>query len=58
MYRESVGIPMGINCAPLGLFLFCYARDVMLFLFDKNQADAIEAFNSILLRLRDCLKCE
>ena len=30
----------------------------MLFLYEKNQADAIEAFNGIMIRLRDCLKCE
>ena len=31
LYRQIVGIPMGINCAPLvaDLFLFCYERDFM-----------------------------
>ena len=39
---------MGTNCAPLvaDLFLFCYERDFMLSLPDKNQADVVEAFNS------------
>ena len=39
---------MGTNCAPLvaDLFLFCYERDFMLSLFDNNQTDSIEAFNS------------
>ena len=40
---------MGINCAPLvaDLFLFCFVRYFMLSLSDNNQADIIEAFNSI-----------
>ena len=48
LYRQIVGIPMGTNCAPLvaDLFLFCYERDFMLSLSDKNQTDIIEAFNS------------
>ena len=31
LYRQIVGIPMGINCAPLvaDLFLFCYERYFM-----------------------------
>ena len=39
---------MGTNCAPLvaDFFLFCYERDFMLSLCDKNQADVVEAFNS------------
>ena len=28
------------------LFLFCYERDFLTFLFDYNQADIIEAFDS------------
>ena len=32
LYRQTVGIPLGTNCAPLvaDLFLFCYGRDFML----------------------------
>ena len=39
-YRQSVGIPMGTNCAPLvaDLFLFCYERDFMKDLSSDNQA--------------------
>ena len=39
LYRQIVGIPMGTSCAPLvaELFLFCYERDFMLSLSDKNQ---------------------
>ena len=48
LYRQIIGIPMGINCVPLvaDLFLFCYARDFMKSLSPDNQADIIEAFKS------------
>ena len=38
LYRQSVGIPMGTNCAPLvaDLFLFCYERDFMKNLSSDN----------------------
>ena len=31
LYRQTIGIPTGTNCAPLvaELFLFCYERDFM-----------------------------
>ena len=55
LYRQTIGIPMGTNCAPLvaDLFLFCYERDVMKSLSRENQADIIEAFNSISRYLDD-----
>ena len=48
LYRQTIGIPMGTDCAPLvaDLFLFCYERDFMKSLSRENQADIIEAFNS------------
>ena len=48
LYRQIVGIPMGINCVPLvaDLFLFCYERDFRLSLSDNNQTYIIEAFTS------------
>ena len=48
LYRQTIGIPMGTNCAPLvaDLFLFCYERDFMKSLLRENQADIFEAFNS------------
>ena len=48
LYRQIVGIPMGINCSPLVavLFLFCYERDFMTSLSNDNQANIMEAFNS------------
>ena len=47
LYRQTIGIPMGTNCAPLvaDLFLFCFERDFMKSLSRENQADIIEAFN-------------
>ena len=46
LYRQTVGIPMYTNCAPIvaDLFLFCYERDFMLSLSDNNQTAIIEAF--------------
>ena len=60
LYRQIVGIPMGTNCAPLvaDLFLFYYERDFMLPLSDNNQADIIEAFNSISRYLDDLLNMD
>ena len=51
---------MGTNCAPLvaDLFLFCYARDLMLSLSDNNQTDIIEAFNSTSRYLDDLLNID
>ena len=53
LYRQTIGIPMGTNCAPLvaDLFLFCYERDFMKSLSRENQADIIEA----LIQLQDTL---
>ena len=60
VYRQTVGIPMGTNCAPLvaDLFLFCYERDFMKSLSDSNQADIIEAFNSTSRYLDDLLNID
>ena len=56
LYRQIVGIPMGINCSPhiadlffllFFLFLFfCNERDVMTSLSDDKEAEIIQAFNS------------
>ena len=53
LYRQTIGIPMGTNCASLvvDLFLFCYERDFMKPLSRENQADIIEA----LIQLQDTL---
>ena len=56
-YRQTIGIPMGTDCAPhvADLFLFCYERDFMKSLSQENQADIIEAFNSTSIYLDDLL---
>ena len=60
LYRQTIGIPMGTYCAPLvaDLFLFCYERDFMKSLSWENQADNIEAFNSISRYLDDLLNID
>ena len=60
LYRQIVGIPMGIHCAPFAadLFLFCYERDFMTSLSDDNQADITEAFNSTSRYLDDLLNID
>ena len=60
LYRQIVGIPIGTNCAPLvaDLFMFCYERDFMLSLSDKNKIDNIEAFNSTSRYLDDLLNID
>ena len=53
LYRQTIGISMGTNCAPLvaDLFHFCYGRDFMKSLSRENQIDIIEAF----IQLQDTL---
>ena len=60
LYRQTFGIPIGINCAPLvaDLFLFCYERDFMKSLSRENQTDIIEAFNSTSRYLDDLLNID
>ena len=57
LYRQTIGILMGTNCAPLvvDLFLFYYERDFMKSLSRENQADINEAFNSTSRYLDDLL---
>ena len=53
LYWQTIGIPMGTNCAPLvaDVFLFCYERDLMKSLSHENQADVIEAYLDNLLNI-------
>ena len=55
LYRQTIGILMGTNCAPLvaDSFLFCYERDFIKSLSRENQSDFIEAFNSTSRYLDD-----
>ena len=60
LYRQSVGIPTGTNCAPLvaDLFLFLYDRDFMTSLSDVKQAEIIKAFKSTSRYLDDLLNID
>ena len=60
LYTQSVGIPMGTNCAPLvaDLFLFCYEREFMKTICNDNQADIIKAFNTMSRYLDDLLNID
>ena len=51
LYRQTICIPMGTNCAPpvADLFLFSYESDFMKSLSHENQADIIEAFAIVIL---------
>ena len=60
VYRQTIGIPMGTNCAPLvaDLILLWYERDFMKSLSRENQADFIEAFNSTSRYLDDLINID
>ena len=60
LYRQTIGIPMGTNCASLvaDLFLFYYERDFMKSLSRENLGDIIEAFNSTSRYLDDLLNID
>ena len=60
LYRQTIGIPMGTNCAPLvaDLFLFCNERSFMKSLSREYQTDIIEAFNSTSRYLDDLLNID
>ena len=57
VYRQTDGIPMGTNCAPLiaDLFLYCYERDFMLSLAPDTQAHIVDAFDTTSRYLDDIL---
>ena len=60
LYRQTIGIPMGTNCAPLvaDLFLFCYESNFMKPVSRENQAHIIVAFNSTSRYLDDLLNID
>ena len=60
LLRQTVGIPMGTNCAPLvaDLFLFCYERDFMMSFSVENQSKIFEAFTSTSRYLDDLLNID
>ena len=60
IFRQTIGIPMGTNCAPLiaDLFLFCYERDFMLSLKKNEDNQMIDAFNNTSRYLDDILNVD
>ena len=60
VFRLTIGIPIGTNCAPLvaGLFLLCYGGDFIKSLSRENQTDIIEAFHSSSRYLDDLLNID
>ena len=56
LYRQIVGIPMGILVADL--FLFGYERDFILSLSGDKDAEVIEAFHSTSRYLDDLLNID
>ena len=58
IYRQTIGIPMGTNCAPLiaDLFLYCYESQFMAKLYkDPTKHDLITDFNNTFRYLDDIL---
>ena len=58
LYRQTIGIPMGTNCAPLVADFFFVMREISWSLSHENQADIIEAFNSTSRYLDDLLNID
>ena len=59
LFRQIVGIPMVMNCAPLvaDLFLFCYERDFMMSLSVENQSEIIEFYGDLVYKFRKICAC-
>ena len=60
LYRQIVGIPTGITCAPLiaNLFLFCYERYFMASLSNNKEGEIKQALNSTSRYLDDCFNID
>ena len=57
VFQQTVGIPMGTNCAPLfvDLFLYSYEADVIQGLLKKNKKKLARSFNFTLRYIDDVL---
>jgi hypothetical protein len=57
VFQQSVGIPMGTNCAPLlaDLFLYSYEAEFIQKLLHEKKKSLAVAFNSIFLYIDDVL---
>ena len=60
LYRQTIVISMGANCAPLvaDLFPFCYEKHFMKSFSRGNQTDIIVAFNSTSKYLDELLNID
>jgi hypothetical protein len=57
VFQQTVGIPMGTNCAPLlaGLFLYSYEADFIKMLLKKNEKKLARSFNFTFRYIDDVL---
>ena len=57
VFQQTVGIPMGTNCAPLlaDLFLFSYEADFIQRLFSSNEKTVAKSFNFTYRYIDDVL---
>jgi hypothetical protein len=57
IFRQTVGIPMGTNCAPplANLFLYSYEADFIQWLFKKNEKKLAQSFNFMFCYIDDVL---
>ncbi len=57
VFQQTVGIPMGTNCAPLlaDLFLYSYEADFIQELLKKNEKKLARSFNFMFCYIDDVL---
>ena len=57
LFQQTVGIPMGINCAPLlaDLFLYSYEADFIQGFLKKNEKKLARSFNVTFRYIDDVL---
>ena len=57
VFQQTVGIPMGTNCAPLlaDLFLYSYEADLIKGLLKKNEKKLARSFNFTFRYIDDVL---
>ena len=57
VFRQTVGIPMGTNCAPLlaDLFLFSYEADLIQWLLQKSEMKLARSFTFTFRYIDDIL---
>ena len=57
VFQQSVGIPLGTNCAPLlaDLYLYSYEADFIQGLLKKNKKTLARSFNSTFRYIDDVL---